>query len=304
MEILRDTPKAEDFIPLAEHQSATPASFHSGPAILYHHGANCKLSISEDDLRLSSALNVLQSSRAKTQPAPTVNGDAPLLDGVSSDQVLEGIDVWVTSQKLLFYSTLAATGVSIPYPSISLHAIQSLPQPSPGEEQGLYMQLINFSSDEGQQSEEDEDLESISLTIVPPAMPQQAQTTDDEERSSTPIQALFNALSECSNLHPDPATEEIDNIEESTLFQNGLIAPGADTGGLPPPFPGSGGWITAENMHQYFDEDGNWIGGEGTEETEALGPGAGHTRSRDNAGDDGENGQVEETDETKWRRTD
>lgn len=51
--------------------------------------------------------------------------------------------------------------------------------------------------------------------------------------------------------------------------------------------PGSGGWITADNVHEYFDEDGNWIG-EGGEETEALGDGAGRTRGRNEVEGEGE----------------
>ncbi|OAA64437.1 hypothetical protein SPI_03084 [Niveomyces insectorum RCEF 264] len=48
------------------------------------------------------------------------------------------------------------------------------------------------------------------------------------------------------------------------------------TTGLPPPMPGSGGWITAENAHEYFDEEGNWRGRGGR-----LGEGAGRVRGRD-----------------------
>ena len=169
------------------------------------------------------------------------------------------------------------------------------------------MQLVNFAADESQQDELDEEPESISLTIIPTlAPPQDPPAGDSDAAPVSPTQALFNALSECSNLHPDPVTNEAKDIEESTLFQNGLIAPGAAGGGLPPPMPGSGGWITAENAHEYFDENGNWIGGhgEGDEdqevEGEALGLGAGHIRGREaENGDEG----GEETDETKWRRT-
>jgi nucleotide-sensitive chloride channel 1A len=44
--------------------------------------------------------------------------------------------------------------------------------------------------------------------------------------------------------------------------------------------PGSGGWITAENMSEYFDEVGNWRGSKEGED-EHLGPGAGTVRSRE-----------------------
>ena len=80
--------------------------------------------------------------------------------------------------------------------------------------------------------------------------------------------------------------------------------------GLPPPMPGSGGWITAENAGEFFDGEGNWrgngalghemgVGGGG-----ALGEGAGivRTREEDVDGEDAD-GEGEGTEETKWRRT-
>ena len=66
---------------------------------------------------------------------------------------------------------------------------------------------------------------------------------------------------------------------------------------LPPSMPGSGGWITAENVGDFFDEEGNWKG-EG--EAPRLGAGAGVVRGREDeevAADDGDR------EETKWRRT-
>jgi len=71
---------------------------------------------------------------------------------------------------------------------------------------------------------------------------------------------------------------------------------GSGDGGLPPPVPGSGGWITAENA-------GTWGGG-------GLGPGAGVVRAREEEEDEeegyGEGDAVEGEEvgeETKWRRT-
>ena len=198
--------------------------------------------------------------------------------------------------KLFLYSTAAATGLSIPYPSISLHAIQTLPQPTSGEQQGLYMQLISSAPN----ASEDEEPESVSLTIIPPAAQQEAAESQlsSEEQRQPPAVTLFTALSNCSNLHPDPIEEDGADLQDSMLFQAGMIAPGNASGGLPPPIPGSGGWITAENMSKYFDEDGNWIGGEEDEE-EHLGPSAGTVRLREeDPGPDEEEG-----DNTKWQRT-
>lgn len=220
-------------------------------------------------------------------------------------------------RKLLLYNPSATTGVAIPYPTISLHAIQRLKVPGSSEAndvQGLYMQLSTGNSVED--AEEDLEEDAISMTIVPqlPATPRQDAGDDetllaDDKPSDTPTELLFSALSECSNLHPDlNAGEEGEDEEggqqigDSVLFQSGLIMAGNNAGGLPPALPGSGGWITAENMHEYFDEDGNWIG----EDQGSLGPGAGSVRPRE----DGEEGQGHEdgsgqgTEETKWRRTD
>lgn len=179
------------------------------------------------------------------------------------------------------------------------------------------MQLVSFSGDTTQS--EDTEPDSISMTIIPTASaPPQTSSNDgidgEEIPEQTPVSAMFTALSNCSNLHPDPDDEEEmgaggegEGIAGSVLYQSGMLMPGGTDGGLPPPMPGSGGWITAENMHEYFDEQGNWIGPEdgdsmvedgGEDEAAPLGPGAGTTRHRD-----GEDTEMNGDDDTKWRRT-
>jgi nucleotide-sensitive chloride channel 1A len=66
---------------------------------------------------------------------------------------------------------------------------------------------------------------------------------------------------------------------------SGVFA-GARDGGLPPAMPGSGGWITADNVHEYFDEEGNWIGGEEGVSGE-LGEGAGVVHGREEEDEEG-----------------
>jgi chloride channel, nucleotide-sensitive, 1A len=184
--------------------------------------------------------------------------------------------------------------------------------------QGLYLQLAIPSEEI---SEEDEDDECLALTIVPPplaevatselesSMPgvETAALTLDEmagsgDRPEVTTQALFAAVSACSNLHPDPANSGIAgdyrmNEQGSSLFQSGLISAGCSDGGLPPPVDGSSRWITAENVHEFFDKEGDWIW-EGEAPSASLGSGAGTVRSRevdnDGAGD---------CEETKWRKT-
>ena len=105
MEVLQDVPKVEDFVPLVEHQSATPASFYNGPPVLHYHSPGCKLAIADHDLRTSQALSTLRDSNANGDVAKAVNGDSSSLDGVLPEQILEGIDTWVTSR----YETLASS---------------------------------------------------------------------------------------------------------------------------------------------------------------------------------------------------
>ncbi|PGH07284.1 chloride channel, nucleotide-sensitive, 1A [Blastomyces parvus] len=368
MEVLHNPPEASSFIPLAEHQSHTPASFYSGPPILHHLSERCKIVVLERELSKSAALSGLRPIATGAEAVngasvgeSSVSATAPAAAGSDDEKeiVIDGVDVWVTSERLLLYSQPANTGVAIPYPSISLHAIQRLQIPnsnssatlSTGDEntvQGLYMQLATDSND----NQEDEDMEddSTCLTIVPPPPPPQSQpqpqaqgqeqqqqeednliTPEEEENkpSQTPTQDLFAAVSACSNLHPDPASQPgsddegdadmqdnpAQQLDGSILYQNGLIIPGNNAGGLPPAMPGSGGWITAENVHEYFDDEGNWKGGDGNEGEEgeeaggvSLGPGAGTVRPREEGGeenaagdDDADAGEGEE--ETKWRRT-
>lgn len=148
-------------------------------------------------------------------------------------------------------------------------------------------------------SEEDEP-EVVELTLIP---------------SGTDIQALFEAVSNCSNLHPDPMQED-EGMEDGSgdgriIFEGNVgyegisglpgVQRGSDSGGLPPPFPGSGGWITAENVSEYFDEEGNFIGGGNIE---VLGDGAGRVRAHDEIDGDGANGHSEDhIDDNKRSRT-
>jgi nucleotide-sensitive chloride channel 1A len=158
---------------------------------------------------------------------------------------------------------------------------------------------------------DDDDADIIELTLIPPRNP---------ETGSIDIQALFDAISSCSNLHPDPAFQDDEDMEDADgdsriVFEGNVgyegisglpgVHQGALDGGLPPPFPGSGGWITAENVSEYFDEDGNWIG-EGAEDGgQTLGEGAGRIRTRDEMDGDGVNGNGQlDSDDNKRPRTD
>ncbi|KAF7715693.1 Uncharacterized protein PECH_008520 [Penicillium ucsense] len=309
MEALQSAPEASSFVTIAEHQSRTPTSFHHGPTVLYYHGQGCKLVILEHEMVSNSVLNALRPEAASANGAANA---APEDDESEGREIaIEDIDVWVTSEKFILYSRSASTGISIPYPSISLHAIQRLrvPGASDAEVQGLYMQITLPTPT----NPEDDEEPSLTMTIVPPAglTPEQREAqVQGDEPTETPTQILYNAVSACSNLHPDPVEpgDEDDDDDETkpTFFQIGQETADFSNGSLPPPVDGSSGWITADNMHEFFDEEGNWIGEGEPPSFPRLGPGAGTVRSREDGDDhdEGANAEGGEDDETKWRRTD
>jgi len=153
----------------------------------------------------------------------------------------------------------------------------------------------------------DEDLETLEILLTPDMS---ANTNDESAQSGingriqTPAQRLFAAVSACADLHPDPSSEDED--DGGVDYENAA--------------PGAGGWITAENMSQFMDEDGNFrvpeqvdddgavidteIGEEGPEEglERGLGMGAGRVRRAEEFAD-AEEVEIDGEDEAKWRRT-
>ncbi len=126
--------------------------------------------------------------------------------------------------------------------------------------EALYM---NLSLNDADAVNDEEDIKVLELTVLPPSY------TSSPDAAC--IKEIFTAMNTCADLHPDPnmsGDEDDDILDESA--------------------PGAAGWITADNMDEYLDEDGNFkgtiIGGE------ELGPGAGTVRPRDNADEEEANG--------------
>lgn len=97
MEVLREPPKASTFVPLAEHQSATPASFYSGPPVLHYYSDRSKLIVLEPEISgVAAFAPLLEHSTAQ----PDANGTETNGDAASDGQqkVVEDVDVWVTSE--------------------------------------------------------------------------------------------------------------------------------------------------------------------------------------------------------------
>lgn len=167
---------------------------------------------------------------------------------------------------ILFQTSPTPTGAAIPYPTVALHATMKWRSTV----EALYM---NLSLNDTETVNDEEDIQVLELTLLPP------------NYSSTPesacIKDIFSAMNICADLHPDP-----DADEDGEDMEGDLSAPGAS------------GWITAENMDDYVDEDGNFSGMVYGEE---LGPGAGTVRQRDDGGGEGPSGVNGH--EEKWHRT-
>lgn len=219
---------------------------------------------------------------------------------------------------------------------ISIHAIKTI---GTGETKypSVFLQL-ELSPDGGA---DDDDFETVELTLIPPTAPAgtasasatEAAQTETEEAESTigkkqpdnEATKLFKAITACADLNPDPAEgDEDDEYDDNRIIFEGDaiegfqgVFAGSSSGGLPPPMPGSSGWITADNVHEYFDEHGNWIGGEEVVEVDIegeeeeggvsgeLGEGAGTVRRREDVEGSAEGGgDKEEQGESKRVRID
>lgn len=96
MEVIQTAPEASTFIPLAEHQSRTPSSFHSGPPVLHYHSQRCKVVILERDLIATPALNALRGEQAPTNGSAEATQESE--DGEGSEVAIDGVETWVTSE--------------------------------------------------------------------------------------------------------------------------------------------------------------------------------------------------------------
>ncbi|KAF4975020.1 hypothetical protein FZEAL_8141 [Fusarium zealandicum] len=248
---IRTPPSPGDFTPLAEYQSQTPESFIGGKPVLHYHVEGAKAWIPKAQCGTLALFPADMSQKPSAPEGDSINGDVEEL-------VEQSVDIFVNSETLTIFSNKVEAGVSIPYPSISIHAVKQIgPETAAQRAQAVWMQL-EFSDG----GDDDDDFNTIELTIIPP------QTGSEENAAKQ----LYEAMASCSDLHPDPNDEDEDDEDEydRIVFEgsNGHAAiegftgvmQGASDGSLPPPMPGSGGWITADNVHEYFDEDGNWIG--------------------------------------------
>jgi len=132
---------------------------------------------------------------------------------------------------------------------------------------------MSLSLNDTESVNDEEDIQTLDLTLLPPSYASNPDTTC--------IKEIFTAMNICADLHPDPNASDSGDADD-------LLDESA---------PGATGWITAENMDEYLDDEGNFRGTViGVEE---LGPGAGTVRQRDDT--NGVNGVEEHGD--KYHRT-
>ncbi|KAI0145117.1 regulator of volume decrease after cellular swelling-domain-containing protein [Xylariaceae sp. FL1272] len=302
-----------DFQPLNEYQAQTPGTFFEGPPVLHYHDKSTKVWVAAQQ---ADQLFIFSKPSADSSAATPTPPESHALDDATKDSTHEekGVEVFVSSRKLVLFSHNTGTGVEIPYPAITLHAIKKFSHDAI-DFIGVYMQLEFAGSD----PDDDESFDPIELTLIPShANTAGTESTTIDSLNSERANALFNQISACSNLNPDPHNEDEDDEDDEfgadhIIFESNVepgiaidglpgVLQGSATGGLPPPMPGSSGWITADNVDQYFDQDGNWIGEEGV--SGELGDGAGRVRGRDEAEQDGASGIEEGEDgDTKRPRT-
>ena len=98
MEVIREAPSSDAYIPLSTHQSQTPESFYSGPPVLYHHSPSATLQIHASDVAAAPAF----SGFAEGAPVNHVNGSA-IANGDHEEEEdreisIPNVDIWVTSE--------------------------------------------------------------------------------------------------------------------------------------------------------------------------------------------------------------
>lgn len=288
METISSAPALSDFLRIEEYQEQTPSTFYSGNPVLHLHAPKSKVILQGHNAvsKLSALLGHESSSANGTQ----INGSQ---NGSSDNDQQESVeaDVFVSSTALVLWAS--SKGVRIEYPSIGIHGVSTLSLDNVTR-RALYMQLNLYDSEN---SNSEDDIETADVSIVPfPSEDTDAASLSDGHKTTSDlssedaVKALYDAVSDCQNLHPDSHEED---DEENGTRQPVLGIAGA---------PGDGGWITSENMAQFMDSNGNFIGfgaeADGDNDTPAV---AGTRRPRE---DDEERFEDAEGDgETKWQRT-
>ncbi|KAK9374597.1 regulator of volume decrease after cellular swelling-domain-containing protein [Lipomyces chichibuensis] len=216
---------------------------------------------SEDQMTSTPALHYHSTGRIIT--IRPVEAEIPGIGNMASDGS-QFADIFVAASRLIIYVPSRSKGISIPYKHITVHAIQRDPA------LGVYLQLedipftlksmaqkgncddtenmhTNSASkdevDEGNGDEygDDGELDGVLELFIT------ALSGSDRAEQEADITNLFDALSVCSALNPDPEESETeqDGIEDGGMVR--ALSTGEDI------FGDGHEWITAENVDQFRD---------------------------------------------------
>ncbi|KAG6843664.1 hypothetical protein H0H87_001868 [Tephrocybe sp. NHM501043] len=124
----------------------------------------------------------------------------PPVAGFEDTSALEGT-LYVLTSVLVFFSSTASRGFMIAYPSITLHAISRA-----GPEPSMYCQLDAGVVEDADPEDEDAEIELQELTIIP--------------KDASALDAIFESLSHCASLHPDPTSPNDDDDEDNAIVDS------------------------------------------------------------------------------------
>ncbi|THH11010.1 hypothetical protein EW145_g924 [Phellinidium pouzarii] len=123
--------------------------------------------------------------------------DPPVAD--LSEEELKNGSIYIIESVLAFISASSGRGFQIEYPRITLHAISRA-----DSEKCIYCQLDESPQNGTEDVQDDLSTEMRELKIIP------------ENTSS--LDALFDALSLCASLHPDPTSISDDDLDNDAFI--------------------------------------------------------------------------------------
>lgn len=157
MAFLRIREPPNDLVDLSVHQESTPSTFSS--CVLHFLSKNAIF---------------------KTFPAIDLSG--------------QHVDVYITSENLIFFSPEISQGIKIPYTKVILHAIHRTPH-SAFDVPCIYMQIEDLAISSTEKVDANGDLSEPETNMTEIyILPSDPSTLHD----------FFTALSHCSSLHPCP----------------------------------------------------------------------------------------------------
>ncbi|KAG1750245.1 regulator of volume decrease after cellular swelling-domain-containing protein [Suillus lakei] len=110
--------------------------------------------------------------------------------------------LFVIESALIFMSS-TGVGFQVPYPAITLHAI-ARPESGPS----IYCQLDELAGEPGaaESPENDEASDMRELSIIP--------------SNPASLEPIFEAMSLCASLHPDPNVSDDDDLDEAFMDES------------------------------------------------------------------------------------